>query len=128
MFILPPNCIVPSATSLTMSPVFPSFLYLISHAPSAANETSDSDLAAIQTEASKRRQRSASAAPPVFCADSPCSDFHSSHGGVFSNSRSSGFANGLNSGSRSILGCQGFTSSLRFVVMLYSMLHSRLVD
>jgi len=30
MFILPPNCIVPSATLLTMSPVFPSFLYLIS--------------------------------------------------------------------------------------------------
>src|ERR1700730_2033043 len=30
MFILPPNCIVPSATSLTMSPVFPSFLYFIS--------------------------------------------------------------------------------------------------
>src|SRR5271169_5862555 len=33
MFILPPNCIVPSANSLTMSPVFPSFLYLISHTP-----------------------------------------------------------------------------------------------
>jgi hypothetical protein len=28
MFILPPNCIVPSATSLTMRPVFPSFLIL----------------------------------------------------------------------------------------------------
>src|SRR5882672_6325313 len=38
MFIFPPNCIVPSATLLTMSPVFPSFLYLISHAPSAENE------------------------------------------------------------------------------------------
>src|SRR5271165_1207517 len=33
MFILPPNCIVPRATSLTMSPVFPSFLYLIPHTP-----------------------------------------------------------------------------------------------
>jgi hypothetical protein len=43
MFILPPNCIVPSATPLTMSPVFPSFLYLISHTPSAANENCDSD-------------------------------------------------------------------------------------
>src|ERR1700722_19064792 len=31
MFILPPNCIVPSATSLTMRPVFPSFLCFISH-------------------------------------------------------------------------------------------------
>src|SRR6267143_3771992 len=31
MFILPPNCIVPSATLLTMSPVFPSLLYFISH-------------------------------------------------------------------------------------------------
>src|SRR5580700_11010748 len=30
MFILPPNCIVPSATLLTISPVFPSFLYFIS--------------------------------------------------------------------------------------------------
>src|SRR5271167_2749022 len=38
MFILPPNCIVPSATSLTISPVFHSFLYFISHTPSAANE------------------------------------------------------------------------------------------
>src|SRR5208283_5092319 len=34
MFILPPNCIVPSATLLTISPVFPSFLYLISPTPS----------------------------------------------------------------------------------------------
>src|SRR5258705_4414556 len=33
MFILPPNCIVPSATSLTMRPVFPSFLNFISHTP-----------------------------------------------------------------------------------------------
>src|SRR5271156_2094385 len=33
MFILPPNCIVPSATSLTMRPVLPSFLYFISHTP-----------------------------------------------------------------------------------------------
>src|SRR5208337_5221500 len=33
MFILPPNCIVPSATSLTMRPEFPSFLYFISHTP-----------------------------------------------------------------------------------------------
>src|SRR5258708_7045403 len=41
MFILPPNCIVPSATLLTMSPVFPSFLYFISHTPSAENEDSD---------------------------------------------------------------------------------------
>src|ERR1700733_2512107 len=38
MFILPPNCIVPSATSLTISPVFPNFRYFISHTPSAANE------------------------------------------------------------------------------------------
>src|SRR5262249_29587273 len=29
MFILPPNCMVPSATSLTIRPVFPSFLYFI---------------------------------------------------------------------------------------------------
>src|ERR1700675_2846225 len=42
MFILPPNCIVPSATSLTISPVFPNFLYFISHTPSAANENCDS--------------------------------------------------------------------------------------
>src|SRR5882757_4554691 len=42
MFLLPPNCIVPSATSLTMSPVFPNFLYFISHTPSAANENCDS--------------------------------------------------------------------------------------
>src|ERR1700722_4613386 len=33
MFILPPNCIVPSATSLTMRPVFPSFLCFMSHTP-----------------------------------------------------------------------------------------------
>jgi hypothetical protein len=38
MFILPPNCIVPSATSLTISPVLPNFLYFISNTPSAANE------------------------------------------------------------------------------------------
>ena len=37
MFIFPPNCIVPSATLLTMSPVFPSFLYLISLTPSPEN-------------------------------------------------------------------------------------------
>src|SRR3984893_13997414 len=43
MFILPPNCIVPRATSLTMSPVFPSFLYFIAHTPSSANENCDSD-------------------------------------------------------------------------------------
>jgi hypothetical protein len=42
MFILPPNCNVPSATSLTMSPVFPNLLYFISHTPSAAIENSDS--------------------------------------------------------------------------------------
>jgi hypothetical protein len=46
MFILPPNCIVPSATLLTMSPVFPSFLYFISRAPSATNEDCDSDVRA----------------------------------------------------------------------------------
>jgi hypothetical protein len=40
MFILPPNCIVPSATSLTMSPVFPNFRYFIGHTPSAANKES----------------------------------------------------------------------------------------
>jgi hypothetical protein len=34
---------VPSATLLTMSPVLPSFLYLISDAPFAANENCDSD-------------------------------------------------------------------------------------
>src|ERR1700730_326171 len=46
MFILPPNCIVPSATSLTISPVFPSFLYLISDSPSAphGNRESHCDL------------------------------------------------------------------------------------
>src|SRR5271156_2969100 len=43
MFILPPNCIVPSATSLTISPVFPNFLYFISHTPSAANENCNLD-------------------------------------------------------------------------------------
>src|SRR5271166_5448621 len=42
MFILPPNCIVPSATSLTMSPVFPNFRYFIGHTPSAANKNCDS--------------------------------------------------------------------------------------
>src|SRR5271156_6374280 len=36
MFILPPNCIVPRATSLTMSPVFPSFRYFILHPPCLA--------------------------------------------------------------------------------------------
>ena len=41
MFILPPNCIVPSATPLTMSPVFPSFLYFISHTPPAADNNYD---------------------------------------------------------------------------------------
>src|ERR1700690_876496 len=41
MFILPPNCIVPSATLLTMSPVLPSFLYFISRAPSATDEHCD---------------------------------------------------------------------------------------
>src|SRR5271155_2207249 len=39
MFILPPNCIVPSATSLTMSPVFPNFLYFISRTPSLRTQT-----------------------------------------------------------------------------------------
>src|SRR5229473_2184075 len=43
MFIFPPNCIVPSATLLTMSPVFPSFLYFISHTPSAKNENCDNN-------------------------------------------------------------------------------------
>src|SRR5271167_4837248 len=38
MFILPPNCMVPSASSLTMSPVLPNFLYFIFCTPSAANE------------------------------------------------------------------------------------------
>src|SRR5271166_4554151 len=33
MFILPPNCMVPSANSLTIRPVFPSFLYFIRFAP-----------------------------------------------------------------------------------------------
>src|SRR5450755_954640 len=33
IFILPPNCIVPKATSLTMSPVFPSFRYFILQSP-----------------------------------------------------------------------------------------------
>src|SRR3979490_1522539 len=56
MFILPPNCIVPSATSLTISPVFPNFLYFISHTPSAANENCDNKLriGPNSTEASKR--------------------------------------------------------------------------
>src|SRR5271169_1897387 len=44
MFILPPNCIVPSATLLTMSPVFPSFLYFVSTPLSTANEECDSDV------------------------------------------------------------------------------------
>jgi hypothetical protein len=34
---------VPSATSLTMSPVFPSFLYFIADTPSSPNEDCDSD-------------------------------------------------------------------------------------
>src|SRR2546426_6813209 len=38
MFILPPNCMLPSAPSLTMSPVDPSFLCFISCAPCAASE------------------------------------------------------------------------------------------
>src|SRR5271156_2861726 len=41
MFILPPNCIVPSATSLTMSPVLPNFRYFIAHTPSAGNTSRD---------------------------------------------------------------------------------------
>jgi hypothetical protein len=36
MFILPPNCILPSATLLTIRPVFPSLLYLITQAPLTA--------------------------------------------------------------------------------------------
>ncbi len=43
MFILPPNCMVPRATLLTMSPVFPNFLYLIFLTPSAANENCNSN-------------------------------------------------------------------------------------
>src|ERR1700752_4548927 len=35
MFILPPNCMLPSATSLTMSPVCPRVLCFISCAPCA---------------------------------------------------------------------------------------------
>src|ERR1022692_4750914 len=56
MFILPPNCIVPSATSLTISPVFPNFLYFISHTPSAAEENCDgkSRICPKSAEASKR--------------------------------------------------------------------------
>src|ERR1039457_2899623 len=56
MFILPPNCIVPSATSLTISPVFPNFLYFISHTPSAANENCDgkSRICPNSAETSKR--------------------------------------------------------------------------
>src|ERR1700686_1405637 len=38
MFILPPNCMLPRATSLTMSPVCPSFLCFISCAPCVASE------------------------------------------------------------------------------------------
>src|SRR5437868_5655558 len=38
MFILPPNCMLPSATSLTMSPVCPSFRCFIFYAPCAASE------------------------------------------------------------------------------------------
>jgi hypothetical protein len=45
MFILPPNCIVPSATSLTMSPVFPNFLNFIYCAPSAKNSNCGANLA-----------------------------------------------------------------------------------
>src|ERR1700687_6176346 len=41
MFILPPNCIVPRATLLTMSPVFPNFLYFIFHPPSVANKNTN---------------------------------------------------------------------------------------
>ena len=43
MFILLPNCIVPSATLLTMSPVLPSLLYLIPHTPFAANDGFNSE-------------------------------------------------------------------------------------
>jgi hypothetical protein len=46
IFILPPNFFVQSATLLTMSPVFPNFLYFISRAPSATNENCDSDVRA----------------------------------------------------------------------------------
>src|ERR1700750_3087961 len=42
MFILPPNCIVPSATPLTLSPVFPSFLYFISRTPFPENQNYES--------------------------------------------------------------------------------------
>src|ERR1700737_3863242 len=38
MFILPPNCMLPSATSLTMRPVCPSVLCFISCAPCAARD------------------------------------------------------------------------------------------
>src|ERR1700730_2472666 len=47
IWYLPLNCILPSATSLTISPVFPSFLYLISDSPSApgGNHDNHRDLA-----------------------------------------------------------------------------------
>src|SRR6266496_6682934 len=38
MFILPPNCMLPSASSLTMSPVCPSFRCFIFGAPCAASD------------------------------------------------------------------------------------------
>ena len=64
----------------------------------------------------------------VLCVDSPSSDPEFSDGGGFSNSLSKGFTNALNSGSRSISGCQGFASGLGFDVMAYSMLRSTLLS
>src|ERR1700758_1140522 len=47
MFIFPPNCIVPSATLLTISPVFPSFLYFISRTPFPENQNYESGVRAL---------------------------------------------------------------------------------
>src|SRR5271163_554942 len=71
MFILPPNCIVPSATSLTMSPVFPNLRYFIVHSPSAANKNCDTKArihpihSAHSRMSSSRATRQAIAAQPL---------------------------------------------------------------
>ena len=58
MFILLPNCIVPSATLLTMSPVLPSLLYLIPHNPFAANDGFNSEVDPVHQVVSGQSVRS----------------------------------------------------------------------
>src|ERR1700693_4907595 len=58
MFILPPNCIVPSATSLTMSPVCPRFLYFISHTPCGRSREASEGLVGVDFGRSVRHCKS----------------------------------------------------------------------